>query len=213
MQPEGGPWPLVRTKPVHMISVSKEAIAKLASATYIGAFTENGNCIGYADISIRGSNSLLVVYGDDSHTKTIEGAIEGETICFKSWNDATGEETDLVPVYSRKMQNSDGLFANNGLSMITEFKSSSTGLSENSAALSVELFPNPARESVTLVCPHYTSEDKYVVEFVNANGEFVEKVQITGPSTNISLDRFPRGVYFVKITLHNAVVIEKLVIQ
>ena len=213
LQPEDGPWPLARTKPVHMISVSGEATAELPVGTFIGAFDENGICIGYTEIDTSDDNNLLVVYGDEGYTQPKDGALEGEMIHFRSWSAATGEENHLTPVYSNAMPNSNGLFVNNGLSMITEFKVSSTGTGEGLRTLSVQLFPNPARESVTLVCPDYTSEGQFEAEFVNANGELIEKVQLKGQSTNISLERFTSGVYFVKITSQNATVIEKLVIQ
>jgi hypothetical protein len=179
---------------------------------YIGAFDADGICVGASKVDVAFGNILLTIYGDDPTTSVKDGALESEILTFKA-HQPGNPDLELSPVFSNKMPESTGRYADNGLSMITDFKVTSAGFGEGLADISVELFPNPARESVTLVCPDYTNEEQFEAEFVNANGELIESVQLSGQSTNISLDRFTRGVYFVKITSQNSSVVEKLIIR
>jgi len=80
-------------------------------------------------------------------------------------------------------------------------------------SLQVELYPNPARNQVTLICPDYTADAQFEAEFVNASGKLSLKIELTGKSTSINLDDMNPGVYFVKITSQGGTVIKKLVIQ
>jgi hypothetical protein len=107
-----------------------------------------------------------------------------------------------------------GKFKTNGMSMITGFKESSTGIGGSTVnTLQVELFPNPAREQVTVICPAYSEYAQIEAEFVNAVGKVAMKVQLSSQSTRLDLNDMDPGVYFVKITSETGTVIKKLVIQ
>jgi predicted outer membrane repeat protein len=212
VQSNDAPWNFAKTGNYHQVSISRSALESLEGVEYIGAFDANGICVGASKVDITTGNILLTVYGDDPISAEKDGALESEILTFKA-HQPGNPDLELSPVFSTKMPESTGRYADNGLSMITGFKATSTGFGEGLARISVELFPNPARETVTLVCPDYTSLGKWQVEFVNTGGELVEKVKLTGQSTSINLERFARGVYFVKVTSQNTTVIEKLVIK
>jgi len=98
--------------------------------------------------------------------------------------------------------------------MIINFKESSTGIgNETFNGLQIQLFPNPARDEVTLICPDFTAEARFEAELVNTGGKLAKKIELSGKSTNIDLNGLTQGIYFVKITSESGTVIKKLVIQ
>jgi hypothetical protein len=208
------PWGYSRTGNVHHISISHEAAAELKDISHIGVFDANGYCIGSAEINHANGNYLLTIFGDDETTSTKDGATDAEFLTFKVYDARQNLEYEIIPEFSDKMPDVNGEFKTNGMSMITGFKETSTGLGGSSiSTIQVELYPNPARDVVTLICPDYTTDVQFVAEFVNAGGNLTQKIELTGKSTNINLDNMNPGVYFVKITSQSGTVIKKLVIQ
>jgi hypothetical protein len=209
-----GPWDYSRTAGFHQVSISHEAAAELKDVSHIGAFDSNGYCIGSVAINHADGNYLLTVFGDDETTTVKDGATEAEFMTFKAYNAQQNLEYEIIPEFSDKMPNVNGEFKTNGMSMITGFKEASTGFGGTSiAALQVELYPNPARDVVTLISHDYTPDAQFEAEFVNAGSKLAMKIELTGKSTNINLDDLNPGVYFVKITSQGGTVIKKLVIQ
>jgi hypothetical protein len=209
-----GPWDYSRTSKVHQVSISHEAAAEFKDISHIGAFDANDYCIGSVEINHVNGNYLLTVFGDDETTTAQDGAIDGEYLTFKAYNPIQNVDYEIIPEFSDKMPVVNGEFKTNGMSMIIGFKDSSTGIGGASImALQVELYPNPARDLVTLICQDYTPDAQFEAEFVNADGKVAKKIQLSGKSTNVDLNEVNPGVYFVKITSQSGTVIKKLVIQ
>ena len=208
-----GPWPCQRTGNVHLISVNMEAANSLENADYIGAFDLLGNCLGYTPIDHRDQNYLITTYGDDKYTNQKDGGTEGELITFRVIYNENNDETELQPIYSNAFPNNNGLYADNGLSLITDFKESSNGMQAHGLGSRITLFPNPARDEVTLVCEtdHYMSG--YDIEFISTTGSIVKSISTEVAMTRINVTDLEPGVYVIKISSTEYTVYKKLVMQ
>jgi len=208
------PWDYSRSANVHQISIESYAAETMKDVSHVGAFDATGRCVGSTEINFSNGNYLLTVFGNDETTSAKDGAVEEELLTFKAYNPQQNLEFEIQPEFSNKMPDVNGEFKTNGMSMITGFKETSTGIGGTSiAALLVELYPNPARDQVTLIYPNYVDDAQSEAEFVNASGKVTKKVQLSGKSTKLDLSDMNPGVYFVKITSESGTVIEKLVIQ
>ncbi len=67
------------------------------------------------------------------------------------------------------MPDISGEFKTNGMSMIVNFKESSTGVTPHNESLVIELFPNPALDQDLLIYPTYSDRDIAFAEIVNSN--------------------------------------------
>jgi len=208
------PWDYSATGDVHLISIDHVSAEAMKDVSHIGAFDVNGYCIGSAEINHTNENYLLTVFGDDETTSKKDGASTAEFLTFKAYSQHQNLEYEIIPEFSNNMPDYSGQFKANGMSSIVGFKDAATGIGGNTTSgLQVDLFPNPARDVVTLICPDYTTDAQFEAEFVNSGGKFAKKIELTGKSTNIDLDGMNPGVYFVKITSETGTVIKKLVIQ
>ena len=208
-----GPWAFSRTAEVHLVSIFDDALNDFGNVSHIGAFDSQGNCIGAANITEKGSNILLIAYGDDGSTEIKDGAEEGELITFRAYDAATGIETGLKPVFSESFANHDGLFVSGGLSAITSFKSGATGIGENGHSFDVRVYPNPAKDMLNLVFDDSNSLDGISFELINSNGSKVLSQNISERHTKLNISHLQPGVYILKIYDKGNSVVSKLIIQ
>ena len=210
-----GPWTLTRTAEVHLISIDQSAIAELDAVDFIGAFTPDGTCIGYANTTHADGNVLLTVYGDDISTAVKDGAIAGEPIQLRAYNAYTETEEVLTAYYDEEMPQSDGLYINSGISKINSFTSSTTGIN-NAEGLSglISLYPNPARDEVTIVYPFETSlSNEVTIEIINADGMTVKRVMLSEESSQVDVSNLKPGVYVLRFESDGMFNVKRLVIQ
>lgn len=75
---------------------------------------------------------------------------------------------------------------------------------------SVNIFPNPANENITI-----SLEDAFsgTVSIVDLNGNVVKKESIVGKSTQITISDLTSGVYIVKILSNKGLVVKQLLIN
>lgn len=192
-----------KTGEQHIISVSETALQGLESGDMIGAFNAQGVCVGMANYSGEETVLPLVVYGDDMTTEAIDGMLEGENLSFRIYR--SGEEINAAAIYNMQIQNHDGLYAENGLSMINEFKLGATGMGEQNNAYSI--YPNPGNGQFNI-----DVTGSFEVTISNAQGQMVYKGQINGNAV-INLSDQSEGIYFIKLTGENATMIEKVIIK
>jgi len=215
LPPAPGPWPIVRTSNYHLISVSTEAISQLQNADYLGAFDSQGNCVGYAVIEKTGSNVLLTIYGDEPMTAENDGILEGEMIYFRAYNSLENAEQELTATFNPSFPNNDGLFVANGLSGISGFKESATGIGENDLAASVQVYPNPAKDVLNInLTVHETlglSGLKGIL--ITAEGKPIISFTINSPGTQLDVSGLQPGVYMLKIESAEQIVVKRVVIQ
>jgi hypothetical protein len=90
-------------------------------------------------------------------------------------------------------------------------RTSGTGIGDiTDASAAFTVFPNPATDKITLLCP--ADEKIDIIELMDVQGKLMQ-VQNSGNSTEkqIDISRFPEGIYFIKITSGKDVVYKKVV--
>lgn len=130
-------WDVIQTGSSHLISVplSVQVIGDpLNYGDFLGVFYLDENnqqkCGGYA-IWDDENNKVVTAFGDDPTTDPEkEGFASGEELMWKVFYAGTSEEKDANVAYNQALPNSDGTFADNGLSSLTQIL---TGLLEVTA--------------------------------------------------------------------------------
>ncbi|MCF8365819.1 MAG: T9SS type A sorting domain-containing protein, partial [Bacteroidales bacterium] len=212
-EPAQGPWPIVRTGNVHLVSVSAEAFSNLENADYLGAFDGDGYCVGFVEISGASANVLLTIYGDDLMTEEANGLTEGETISLRTFKTYSNEETPLEAEWNQAFANADGLFATEGLSQIVSLKSSATAISKNHLAADVLVYPNPAKDVLNLVFDDSFDLINTRIELVNSTGSVVLKQDILQKQTNMEIQHIQPGIFVLKIFRNGNYTFRKVVVQ
>jgi len=211
--PEKAPWPVIRTGDIHLVSVFEEATKSLENYSHIGAFDNEGVCIGYANITSKAQNNLLTIFGNDAHTSFKDGAEDGELISFRAYDPATGQETELTASYNQSFPNHDGLFASGGLSAIISFKEGATGIGESNQLSQIRVYPNPAKEELNLVIENSAINLDTRIEMVNSAGSMVLQKDILQKHTKLDVSKLHPGVYVLKIIQNGNITFRKVVVQ
>jgi hypothetical protein len=199
------PWnPVAHSGEVHLIAVSETAIADLQKGDIIGVFNSDGMCTGAA--SYAGDNKPFVVaaYANDFTTAVNDGMMEGEALNILIYRN--NETISADPVYSFQAPNADGLFAQNGLSLITSLKGSTTV--ETILDREVNIYPNPSTGLINIEGISSNAD----IMVVNMHGRIVFSGN-NAISKNIDLSAQPKGVYFVKIMDNEKIITRKIVIN
>ncbi|MBN2012640.1 T9SS type A sorting domain-containing protein [candidate division KSB1 bacterium] len=135
---------------------------RLAVRDEIGVFNDKGMCCG--SIVWNETNRAIVVWGDDSQTQVIDGALPGEPLSFKVWNSLEKKEYAAEVKYLRSEQ---GVYDVNNFLIFSNFEASlETAVDGNTEANIPDKFelsqnyPNPFNPETTI---RYTVPDKSVV--------------------------------------------------
>jgi hypothetical protein len=207
-----GPWEITHTGNVHLISVSANALAEIRDSDFLGAFNSEGRCIGFTETGNGSENVLLTVYGDDTHTSAIDGAVAGEPLSFRGWNYTDGE-TQLDVIFNKAFPSHDGLFAEDGLSMITGFKTSATGMEENNELADIRVYPNPARDVLFVEnLSGFTNLTGSKATIYTADGRPVKTIELTGELKKVDISLLQPGVYILIITTGNEIKTHRIVV-
>jgi len=153
-----------------------------------------------------GTNNLaLVVYGDDYTTDATDGMSENEMMNFVVFTPATNNTINTAPQWNQSMTHT-GMFAVNGLSMITGLKNS-TDL--NTVSLNaVNIYPNPNTGFF-----HIDGiNGKVDIQILNATGQLI-RVLTADQSIEINLSNFAKGIYYLKLVSENDIMIEKIIVE
>ena len=130
---------------------------------------------------------------------------------------STNGETALIPLFNNGFPNADGLFACNGQSEIIGFKASVIGIAETGIACNIQIYPNPAKDVVNIVCsgnlPTLWAWSGLDAMLISAEEKVVKTFTISGSQTQIDVSDLQPGVYILKFENTENVVIKRLVIQ
>nr|NQU89819.1 carboxypeptidase regulatory-like domain-containing protein [Bacteroidota bacterium] len=195
----------INTGAAHVISIETQAFENLQNGDIIGAFNQPGFCCGATLYENNAYCLPLMVYADDETTEYIEGMASGEWMYFKVFRD--GLEIPSPPVYNQGMPNCDGFYAENGLSSILEFKLESAGIQNHDPTFNI--YPNPSVGIVNIETT-YNSDVKLIIS--NAQGKKISDYSFNG-NTTIDMTPLSKGVYFLKFTSENKVIVQKLIIE
>jgi len=195
---------VVNTGNPHIISIEFNALKILESGDYIGVFGNNGNIAGITEYIGGNTNLQLIAYGDDITTSKKDGLADGEMMTFMVYKAKEDQVYQLEASFSNKFNN--GMFEAAGLTMITDLKLGALGFgSQSSTQFSV--YPNPTSGQLNI-----TANSAYTIEIVNAAGQIAFKTTIEGDAI-IDLSKLERGVYFMKASNEDNLMIEKLIIK
>jgi hypothetical protein len=208
-----GPWPISRTANVHLISIDNAAVSELKNVDYIGAFDTDGNCVGYSAFDQTDSNYLLTLYGDDQMTSSKDGASENEMISFVAYDSFNQSKEVLIATFDNSMPQHDGQFITNGLSKILSFKASSTGIGDGDFAGMVNIYPNPAKDEITITYPFNGNLSHVDAVFTNTAGKVVMTKQLSSTLSKLDVSNLAPGVYIITLQNQESIVIKRLVIN
>ena len=187
----------------HIISIGGDALHTLRPGDIIGAFNAGGICTGMNIYTGTESVVPMVVQGDDLTTTAVDGMMTDEPISFKIYRDNRTLEVEAI--YSSNADYNAGLFADNGLSVITGFKESATGIGDQ--ANSVSISPNPSSGLFNLQV-----DGIYELTITNIHGQVVLSASADG-TTTIDLTKHPKGVYLIRLNYQQQTIIQRIVGQ
>lgn len=189
----------ISTGNYHLVAIMNEAITEFENGDIIVAFDQNGDFAGQATIENKNANLVLVAFGDDLTTDTMEGFDQDEPMSFKLFSPSTQELTDLFAEYNVEMPNA-GDFAENGASMITRLTFKATNIAETTPGGGIQVYPNPSNGTFNVSLNGF--EGRVELQVLNAQGQIVRDQQMNNginSELTVNLTGYPRGVYFVKV--------------
>ena len=89
-----------------------------------------------------------------------------------------------------------------------EYDPLSVGVAKIQDVDEIKIFPNPAKDVVTIKSPQNAS-----IEISDLNGQLIECLKSTNSNTSIGLGKLPDGVYTIKIITDKGIIIKKLIKQ
>jgi len=187
----------------HIISVNA---SQLVHGDLLGVFDANGICTGMSYYNAESNILPLVVYGNDITTTAKDGLGEGEQMSFRIFRNSA--EIMVTPIFDQTLANSDGTFAENGLSIITGFKMGATGV-ETPQAASFSVYPNPGKGIFTIGTD---VEGSYNLVVTNIQGQQIYSANLNGKTT-INLTDQAKGIYFLRLSDANHTSVTKIVIE
>ena len=94
--------------------------------------------------------------------------------------------------------------------LFDDLKTPGVGINNILAKTDVKLYPNPAKEMVTIEVNNGT---KNVITLMDLSGKTIETIQSNKAFTNINLTHLQSGIYFVNISNENGSVTQRLIIE
>ncbi len=200
---------LIPTPNTHSIAIPHSAFTgiDIAVGDVIEAFDENNHCYGMALYNEEAN--AVTLFGDGQTTVSADGFRELSHISFKIFKGSSGEELSIEAVWDRNLPEHDGLFVSNGISSITGFKLSSTGF-DNMANSKIQLYPNPAKDQVTI---QYPFDGKAQLSIYNLHGLKIISKIVNGPTTDLNTSELLPGTYLLKINGKETSFLQRLIIQ
>ncbi|MBO6117871.1 MAG: T9SS type A sorting domain-containing protein, partial [Bacteroidales bacterium] len=73
-----------------------------------------------------------------------------------------------------------------------------SGIEDVNGNASINIYPNPAKDVITLDIEHLTLNNADAVTIFNSNGQVVYRFNITSQKFNIDVSGLESGVYYIK---------------
>jgi hypothetical protein len=205
---ENAAWnTVVNTGNPHINAIEAKAINELMIGDLIGVFNSEGLCVGVSEVTTKEENLALIAFGNSEQLNVNDGLEEDELMRFKLYRPSTDTEYAIEATFSQEMPNHDGLFAVNGLSMITNMKLSPTGINENMLA-NVNIYPNPSNGLLNIS----GLETDAQLTVTNAQGQVIYTGVVSG-NGSIDLSGQAKGVYLIKLVSDDAMRMTKVVLR
>ncbi|HOW26003.1 MAG TPA: T9SS type A sorting domain-containing protein [Bacteroidales bacterium] len=210
------PWnDVIFTGTSHTIAIDESAWDHLAGTgygDYLGVFDQSGLCSGMIMYSGKREPLSITAFGDDLTTSvTTEGFIQNEYMSFRLYRPSTQEEFVITATFDPDLPDTDR-YQINGLSKITDMMMMATDIGENGLG-DVEIYPNPACDRVMIKCIGHISGDAVLSLYSMGSGKLIREVKPEKNMTELDISGLAQGVYFIRITDGQDVIIRKLVKQ
>nr|NQU91049.1 T9SS type A sorting domain-containing protein [Bacteroidota bacterium] len=189
----------------HIIAFPQDVLSEagITENMILGAFNFDGVCVGASPAKAF----HITVFGDDITTEAVEGMTVGEPVYLRAWNPEAKKELLLTPDFDFSLPD-QGLFSGNGMSAVTGLKVGALGVDDLSGN-KVSMYPNPSTGLLTIEI-HVGTE--YQITITDVKGSDVASQMIDGKTT-LDLTHLQKGIYFVKATSGNIVMVRKLVLK
>ncbi len=204
------PWNEVNvTASSHLIAISAQGSQGILPEDILGAFSPDNICFGVAQIIDPSNNFFITAYADDQTTAQKDGFASYELMGFKIYRPKTGEIFDVEVEYDYNMPQT-GYFENEGLSAISMIKLGATGIGSAALATNINIYPNPAKEEVTVS----GISDVSMIELYDTSGRLVRIIHHDGQHrVNIDLSGLHSGIYQIKLTGDSMSTVKRIVKQ
>lgn len=190
------PWNVVtNTSQSHIILFTDKARRILQSGDIIGAFNEDGLCVGVSTCKSDESLHKLIVMGIDHFTNEITGYEVGDKMYFRLYRPETGITYDITFIYDPNFPNFDGNFQVNGVSSVINAKMTITAITNLNNNLGLKIFPNPANEVINIT----SGQNLRNIKLINLTGQLVIDYVVTGNEQQIDVSQYVQGLYFLQI--------------
>jgi hypothetical protein len=204
-------WGEVQLMPgTHVVSIPGEVVDEFSPSDQIGVFDAGGTCFGVHEFSDSKTPTALLINGDDLESAEKDGFNENESLEFRHWKAATGEEALLEVSFDQSMPNTGLVFNNNGLSAITGIESLTTGLADLINNTDVNICPNPAKDEFLLSIINKNFSTARLTIY-NLNGQMADAREISKRNTTIDIGNLLPGIYILNIQFENTVINKRFV--
>ncbi len=203
------PWnEVVNTSQPHIILFADGAMNELQAGDIIGAFNDDGLCIGVTRFESKDNLNRLIVMGNDPYTERLDGYDSGENLQFRVYRSETGATYEITFTYDPNYPAYDGKFEINGVSSVISTTMDITGLSNPVNTSTVKVYPNPANEVINIVSDFEINR----LKLVNLTGQSVIDYTTKGTTIQVDVSKYVRGLYFLQIETTNGEVITKRIV-
>ena len=93
--------------------------------------------------------------------------------------------------------------------VVNVFTSTTTGIPESSSGSLLRVWPNPAKDKITINLPHDRTGGKIFIYSVN--GQVQLEYKLSSNNIKIDISQFPQGIYFIKYINESSVVVTKII--
>jgi len=170
------------------------------------------------ELELTALASPNVDLGNDISIFTNETATLDAGSGFNSYLWNTGDETQTIEVSGNKDAGDyyfDVTVTNDNCDdsdIIKVTINNITGVNEISLDNSIKIYPNPAKDFITIDFVNTNKSETYI-EIYNILGNLKEKKQVISVSEKINISDYERGIYFIKIINESDTIMKKIVVE
>jgi hypothetical protein len=212
------PWNVENKTPEsHTFIFSEQASHAFDGGDIVGAFGPDGNCYGMMEVQQTGVSFAIPAFINDNTTEIKDGFDDGDAILFKVFRISTGEEFTLE-IAINGASPSGKFFEPNGISIIDNITigTTGTGVFHYSSGEGIATYPNPVIDELNLELKSDVAFDGKLL-FTDGRGRLIFSEDYShngGISKRVfDLASYQAGVYYLRISAENYLVIRKIIIK
>jgi hypothetical protein len=185
-----------------------EVTMALHPGDIIGTFNSSDECFGMAEYEGIASLYKLIAMGNDPYSRGTDGFNVGESMRFKLYRPDAGISMDITLEFDPEYPNYDGSFEPNGVSRILGFTMAVTSVNDMSNSNHINIFPNPAVETVNIT----SGLNMLEITMLNHIGQKIMYRKVRDNAIQLNVSKYPMGIYFLRIGTNDGSIITKRII-